>query len=742
MRTGSSRSSARRRRRPSSRWDRRCSTPPGRPARAGAASFSGQASPPRISSRMPRQLLARPQRGERRHGRHDRDALRRRASRRGRRRTGPASAVRAPGMRRAARPATSPRRRRRRRRRGRRGPGRRVPAARSCRNSRASASTNAAALRCVTATPFGFPVEPEVKMIQASSLGCGRRGPTRSAGSGAASRRAPRRSPRTPRPRRTPSRHARPGRRRRPARMRRRRQHREDRDVQVGGARRDADADPVATPDAARAEGDAEGVDLAQQRGVVEHLTAVVDGRGARVGPGGGLEDVAQGALRGGQSAEVDRREGRAVPGRTGPGRGLGGGGEPAAAGRGPSGRLCRLGAGTCGTRVVAGSAAGAVPDGRGGTTGIRSVSPSVAGTRTAPGYARCAAGRAAVVRTCVLAGSPGRTHRGDDRDAGRRGSRTPRRRRRSRRGGTTGTRAVMALGLRRGDAVRARRGNREARCRTRAGHGPRRRARSRDAPDRVAEPAGGRSSEEVRGAGTGVSRVGEGRRAGTAGTRVVRPRCLSSGLRTGSLAGRGRGTTATRRVDTSMSGPPDGHSLNVIMSRCPGRPFVRAAAPVVRASLPMRSPSPTAGSFVATPRDRTLPVHPDNRATSDGYLSAIHSSAFQESTAITRTDQKNGVQFGSALSCDRLSRSRVNRSSLDPHWNRCRTNIHDVAREPRPGKMKYADEHLFRRRTRNGRRGSAPCRTQPARGATSATDRHLKTGRYTPVVHSSDTVT
>ena len=39
----------------------------------------------------------------------------------------------------------------------------------SCRNICASASTNAAALRCVTATPFGVPVEPEVKMIHASS---------------------------------------------------------------------------------------------------------------------------------------------------------------------------------------------------------------------------------------------------------------------------------------------------------------------------------------------------------------------------------------------------------------------------------------------------------------------------------------------------------------------------------------------------------------------------------------------
>ena len=445
-------------------------------------------------------------------------------------------------------------------------------------------------------------------------------------------------------------------------------------DVQVGGARRDADADPVAVPDAARAEGDAEGVDLAQQRGVVEHLAAVVDGRGVRVGPGGGLEDVAQGALRGGQPAEVDRREGRAVRADGAEaGRGLGVGRGPAAAGgvgRGPSGRRCRLGDGTCGTRVVAGSTAGAVPDGRGGTTGIRSVSPSVAGTRTASGYARCAAGRAAVARTCVVAGfaGPHRTHRGDDRDAGRRafrlrvhavrarrddrdagrhglGSTAEAVRRGGRPGrGTSGTRAPTR------GAVRARRDDRDARRRTaRAGrHGPRRRARSRDAPDPGASLRR-RSPADVRGAGTGVSRVGEGRRTGTAGTRVVRPPRPPSGPSTESSAGRGRGTTATRRVDTSMSGPPAGRSLPVIMSRCPGRPFVRAAAPVVRASLPMRSPSPTAGSLVATPRDRTLPVRPDNRATSDGYLSAIRSSAFHESTAITRTDQENGVQISTA---------------------------------------------------------------------------------------------
>ena len=43
------------------------------------------------------------------------------------------------------------------------------------RNSRDSASTNAAALRWVTATPFGLPVDPEVKMIHASSSGVGSR---------------------------------------------------------------------------------------------------------------------------------------------------------------------------------------------------------------------------------------------------------------------------------------------------------------------------------------------------------------------------------------------------------------------------------------------------------------------------------------------------------------------------------------------------------------------------------------
>ena len=43
------------------------------------------------------------------------------------------------------------------------------PIGSSRRNIWASASTNAAALRWVTATPFGVPVDPEVKITQASS---------------------------------------------------------------------------------------------------------------------------------------------------------------------------------------------------------------------------------------------------------------------------------------------------------------------------------------------------------------------------------------------------------------------------------------------------------------------------------------------------------------------------------------------------------------------------------------------
>ena len=47
------------------------------------------------------------------------------------------------------------------------------PIGADCRNIRDSASTKAAALRWETATPLGLPVEPEVKMTQASSSGEG-----------------------------------------------------------------------------------------------------------------------------------------------------------------------------------------------------------------------------------------------------------------------------------------------------------------------------------------------------------------------------------------------------------------------------------------------------------------------------------------------------------------------------------------------------------------------------------------
>ena len=56
------------------------------------------------------------------------------------------------------------------------------PSGASWRNIRDSASTNAAADRCETATPFGVPVEPEVKMIQASSDGSGSSGRQRHSG--------------------------------------------------------------------------------------------------------------------------------------------------------------------------------------------------------------------------------------------------------------------------------------------------------------------------------------------------------------------------------------------------------------------------------------------------------------------------------------------------------------------------------------------------------------------------------
>ena len=152
----------------------------------------------------------------------------------------------------------------------------------SCRNICASASTNAAALRCVTATPLGVPVDPEVKMIQASSRVSG----------------APARQPREePGPRAMPASvttattsaspntnsarssgssastgtYAAPG-----------GQRREDRHVQREAAGRHPDADPVAATDATRGQPRDAGFDVADQLAVGELHRAVVDRRGFR----------------------------------------------------------------------------------------------------------------------------------------------------------------------------------------------------------------------------------------------------------------------------------------------------------------------------------------------------------------------------------------------------------------------------------------------------------------------------
>ncbi len=65
------------------------------------------------------------------------------------------------------------------------------PIGSSVRNSAASASTNAAALRWLTATPLGLPVEPEVKMIHASCSGPGRAADTAASARPVASMRPP-----------------------------------------------------------------------------------------------------------------------------------------------------------------------------------------------------------------------------------------------------------------------------------------------------------------------------------------------------------------------------------------------------------------------------------------------------------------------------------------------------------------------------------------------------------------------
>lgn len=74
----------------------------------------------------------------------------------------------------------------------------------------------------------------------------------------------------------------------------------EDRHVELVGPGRDAYADPVPGPDSGRGEGAAAAVDLGGQGAVAEPGGAVVEGGLVGVRPYGGLEDVDEGAGRGG----------------------------------------------------------------------------------------------------------------------------------------------------------------------------------------------------------------------------------------------------------------------------------------------------------------------------------------------------------------------------------------------------------------------------------------------------------
>ena len=177
-----------------------------------------------------------------------------------------------------------------------------TPSGSDCRNIRDSASTNAAALRWVTATPFGVPVEPDVKITHASSPRPGssgsRGGPSRPAlddehdGLVVADDRG----------------HAglvedqagalvgvvdvdrdvrRPG-----------QQDAQDRDVEVGGSAADPHADLVAAADAVGVQLGGELVGGLRELGVGEHAVGGIDGRLVGGLLGGGPEDVDEGARR------------------------------------------------------------------------------------------------------------------------------------------------------------------------------------------------------------------------------------------------------------------------------------------------------------------------------------------------------------------------------------------------------------------------------------------------------------
>ena len=134
-----------------------------------SASSGGQASPPKISSRTASSASAGHSAASVGTVETTVMPLGDQPRARGPCRCAPASAAPAPGRRRAARPATSPRRRRRRRPTARPAPGRRARAGRPAGTSGPRRRRTRRRERWVTATPFGVPVDPEVKMIQASS---------------------------------------------------------------------------------------------------------------------------------------------------------------------------------------------------------------------------------------------------------------------------------------------------------------------------------------------------------------------------------------------------------------------------------------------------------------------------------------------------------------------------------------------------------------------------------------------
>ena len=164
----------------------------------------------------------------------------------------------------------------------------------SCRNIRASASTNAAALRWVTATPFGVPVEPEVKMIHASSRPSGdaARQPRRRAGAADEARLGDDADDvRLAEHQLGPlvgvvgvDRHVR----------RTGGQRRQDRDVERVAARRHPDADAVAAADAAGRQPRDAVLDVGDQLAVGELDGAVVDRRRIGVARRGVVQDVDQ----------------------------------------------------------------------------------------------------------------------------------------------------------------------------------------------------------------------------------------------------------------------------------------------------------------------------------------------------------------------------------------------------------------------------------------------------------------